>query len=172
MKINIIDIIIITFIIFSSLPAFIKGFISEIFSIFAWISALLVGIYSYKLITIYLAKFMGTDFSVKILIASGVLFVLSLILFLNMGQLALRMMPMIKYDSVNRALGFIFGIVRGLIIVGFAYLLLSWIEPNPDNYPKYLKEAKLLPMIVKGTNQLLTLVPKCLDTKLVENPNT
>ncbi|AHC73801.1 colicin V production family protein [Candidatus Endolissoclinum faulkneri L5] len=153
------------------MPALIRGFIYEISYVFAWISALLVLIYAYNLITVYLANFIAIDASLEILIAGSIFFLLFLIVFINLGKSANTMMPMIKFNLVNRILGFIFGIVRGLVIIYLIYSLVSWIEPNSENYPTFLKEAQLLPIIVAGSDRLNALVPQSLKTKLVEKQN-
>jgi membrane protein required for colicin V production len=54
---------------------------------------------------------------------------------------------------LNRSLGFVFGIGRGLVIVGAAYLVFSLLA-QPKDHPDWVRNARLLP-VIKGTADVL-----------------
>jgi membrane protein required for colicin V production len=54
---------------------------------------------------------------------------------------------------LDRSLGFVFGVGRGLLVVGLGYLIFSSLAP-PKSHPEWVKEARLLPM-VKGTADVI-----------------
>jgi membrane protein required for colicin V production len=61
-------------------------------------------------------------------------------------------------SALDRSLGFVFGIVRGAVIVCLAYLSLAWVFP-PAEQPKWLRDARTMPVIQSGAEKLRSLVP-------------
>jgi len=60
--------------------------------------------------------------------------------------------------ALDRALGGIFGVVRGLAIVGIAYIVFSAFVPVPSQ-PSWMSEAGTLPVIQSSAEVILSLVP-------------
>jgi membrane protein required for colicin V production len=63
-----------------------------------------------------------------------------------------------EIGPVDRSLGFVFGVGRGLVIVGFAYIAFSILVP-PQSHPNWLTQARLFPMLENTSDVLLSLVP-------------
>ena len=59
---------------------------------------------------------------------------------------------------LDRALGIAFGVVRGLVIVGLAYLAFTYFVPIRQQ-PDWLTEARTLPLMQSTAEVLLSLVP-------------
>jgi hypothetical protein len=59
---------------------------------------------------------------------------------------------------LDRVAGLAFGVVRGLVIVGLAYLAFTYFVPIRKQ-PLWVTEAKLLPIVQDTADVLLTLVP-------------
>ena len=59
---------------------------------------------------------------------------------------------------LDRAAGVAFGVVRGLVLVGLAYLAFTYFVPIRQQ-PGWLTEARLLPMVQSTADVLLTVVP-------------
>ncbi len=59
---------------------------------------------------------------------------------------------------LDQSLGFAFGVVRGLAVVGIAYLLFTMLVPV-KNQPESVRDARLLPVIRTSAEVLLALVP-------------
>ena len=160
LPINITDIAVIAVVILSGLLALMRGFVAEVFSIVAWVGALAVGIYGYKPATPYVEELTGIDGPLGELIAGGVLFIIALIVFMILARLASGALQMVGLGAVDRSLGFLFGLVRGAVLVCVAYLLVLWAEPNPQDHPTWVTEARTLPLVVSGADMLVTLVPE------------
>ena len=157
---HITDIAVVAVVILSGLLALMRGFVAEVFSIVAWVGALAVGIYGYKPATPYVVDLTGIDGPLGELIAGGVLFIVALIVFMILARLASGALQMVGLGAVDRSLGFLFGLVRGAVLVCVAYLLVLWAEPNPEDHPRWVTEAKTLPLVVAGADRLVTLVPE------------
>lgn len=165
LPINITDLAVITVLVLSGLLALLRGFVAEVFSIAAWVGAFAVGIYGYKPATPFIADLIGIDGSLGELIAGGVLFVVSLIVFMVVARLAGGTLQLAGLGAVDRSLGFLFGLLRGAVLVCVAYLLVLWAEPDPQDHPAWLTEAKTLPLVIEGSDLLVTLVPEHLRSQ-------
>src|SRR6185437_6874004 len=75
-------------------------------------------------------------------------------------------------STLDRVCGFAFGVVRGLAIVGLAYIAFSYMI-SVRNQPEWIANAKLLPMIQGSSEVLLSLVPdQHVDTAKAGQPAT
>jgi len=63
-----------------------------------------------------------------------------------------------EIGPVDRALGFMFGAGRGMVLVGVAYILFSMLVPAQVQ-PNWLVQARLFPVLEKTSDVLLSLVP-------------
>jgi membrane protein required for colicin V production len=59
---------------------------------------------------------------------------------------------------LDRAAGIAFGVVRGLVLVGLAYLAFTYFVPIRKQ-PGWLTEARLLPIVQSTADVLLTVIP-------------
>jgi membrane protein required for colicin V production len=59
---------------------------------------------------------------------------------------------------LDRALGFVFGLGRGLIVLAVAYILLIQFLPE-DDQPAWIQQARLLPLVQETGNILLSIAP-------------
>ena len=60
---------------------------------------------------------------------------------------------------LDRTLGFVFGLVRGALVVCLIYLLYTLMAPV-EEHPQWLREAKLTPIVAEGAQVMLALVPE------------
>lgn len=165
LPINITDLAIIVVLILSGLLALLRGFVAEVLSIVAWVGALAVGVYGYRPAAPIVIDLTGIDGPLGELIAGGVLFIVALIVFMILARLASGALQMAGLGAVDRSLGFLFGLLRGAVLVSVAYLLVLWAEPDPQDHPSWLTEAKSLPLVVAGADMLVTLVPEHLRSQ-------
>jgi membrane protein required for colicin V production len=59
---------------------------------------------------------------------------------------------------IDRVLGIAFGVVRGVVVLGLAYLVFTAFVPIRSQ-PKWLTTARTLPLIQSSSEVLLSLVP-------------
>ena len=160
LPINVTDLAVILIVVLSGLLAFLRGFVAEILSIAAWIGALAVAVYGYKPAVPYVTDLLSIQGTLAELLAGAVIFVTALIVFMVLARLAGGALQMAGLGAVDRSLGFLFGLIRGGVLVSVAYLLVLWAEPNPEDHPPWLSEAKTLPLVAESADLLVTLVPE------------
>ena len=60
---------------------------------------------------------------------------------------------------INRSLGFVFGLLRGWLVVSLVFLIFTWLYPDPRQQPRWLAEAKTNGMMASGAETLQGLLP-------------
>jgi membrane protein required for colicin V production len=63
-------------------------------------------------------------------------------------------------SAVDRSLGLVFGLLRGVVLVCLGYLALSWaLPPDERQQPAWMTHARTLPFLETGADRLRALVP-------------
>lgn len=121
------DISILIVIVISMLLGLWRGLVKEAFSLAAWVAAVFVaGFFSAPLADLMIN--MLDNATVRRVLASAILFVLVMFAGTLLGNFMSRLSTAIGLRSVDRALGSLFGILRGLIIVLLVLFLTSPFE--------------------------------------------
>ncbi len=134
-----------------------RGFVSETLSIVAWAAAAFATLW-FGSAVIPLVKSVVSEPMLAAIVAYAVVFLLVLI---PLQFLTYRFSQQVKSSTVgplDRALGAAFGVLRGLAIIGFAYLILdSFLDFN--HQPAMVRNAGTLPLMQSSTEVILSLVP-------------
>jgi len=157
MPITLLDLILLIVMLISGLLAMIRGFIREVLSIAAWALAAGAGVYAYaKLLPMAKGSF-GSDI-VAAAVVVGSAFLLTLLI---VSIITVRISDMIldsRVGALDRTLGFVFGLARGLVIVVVAFLFFSWLVPERSQ-PGWVRDAKSR-VVLQGTGQwLMSMLP-------------
>ena len=129
MPITILDIILLVVMLISGLLAMIRGFMREILSIAAWATAAVATLYLYARLLPFAKQYFNNDYVAAAAVIGGVFLGTLLIV----SVLTIRVSDMIldsRIGALDRTLGFLFGLGRGLIIVVVAYLFFDWLVPQ------------------------------------------
>lgn len=152
-----IDIAVAAIILISALLAFSRGFMHEVLSVAAWVGAIFATIYGFPYLRPHAREMISVDL-IADLAAGAILFIVSLIILsLLTGNVTSRVKDS-ALNALDRSLGFLFGILRGAVLVCLAYILIGWIW-TPEEQPDWLREARTLPLVEAGAGVLRTLVP-------------
>lgn len=153
---GIIDICFVAILVVSGILAYIRGFVREVLSVAAWVGAAFVTLYGYRPLQPVTHQYIENPM-VADLVTGGVLFVGSLIVFSLVASVASRRVRESAASSFDRALGFAFGVLRGVVLVSLLYLSAAWFWQN--NMPRVVTEARTFALIKGSTEILLALVP-------------
>jgi membrane protein required for colicin V production len=156
--VNPVDIVVLIVLVISGALAFFRGFVHEVLGIGAWIGAILAAIYGLPHAQPYARQYIpidwAADLAAVIVIFLGVLLVLSFI-----TAVIARRVQESALNTVDRTLGFLFGLARGGVIVVVLYIAASWLVP-PDTQPVWVQQARSMPTIQEGAQALVALVPE------------
>lgn len=154
------DVAVIVILLVSALLAFARGFVREVLSIAGWIGAAVVTYYLFDYAQPFLLKYPVIPEPVANIITGAVIFIIALIVFSTIAHVIARAVRGTSLSAVDRSLGFLFGVVRGAILVCLAYLLLIWAQPEGEEAQwTWISEAKSQPMVAQGADFLKSLVP-------------
>jgi membrane protein required for colicin V production len=157
MPITLLDIILIGVMLVSALLAMIRGFMREILSIAAWVIAAVATLYAY-------AKFLPTAksyFNNDIIAAGAVIGGTFLGTLLIVSIITVRFSDMVldsRVGALDRTLGFLFGLARGLVIVVVAFLFFAWLVP-PRTQPSWVANAKSKVVLQSTGDWLMSMLP-------------
>ena len=157
MPITLLDILLLVVMLISGLLAMIRGFMREILSIGAWGVAALATLWSYSRVLPIAKQYVSND-----MVAAGVtvggIFLLTLLV---VSIITVRISDMIldsRVGALDRTLGFLFGLGRGLVIVVVAFLFFAWLVPERSQ-PEWVKGAKSK-VVLQSTGQwLMSMLP-------------
>jgi membrane protein required for colicin V production len=157
MPITWLDMILIAVMLVSALLAMIRGFMREVLSIAAWIIAAGVTLYSYAKLLPFAKSYFNNDMvAIAVVVAGtfiGTLLVVSVI--------TVRFSDMVldsRVGALDRTMGFVFGLGRGLVIVVVAFLFFAWLVPERSQ-PEWVRSAKSR-VVLQGTGEwLMSMLP-------------
>ena len=151
------DIFLIVVMLVSGLLAMVRGFMREVLSIAAWAAAAATTLYFYSRLLPLAKQYFNNDYVAGGATIGG-LFLGTLII---VSVLTVRVSDMIldsRIGALDRTLGFLFGLARGLIIVVVAFVFFDWLVPQKSQ-PEAVRNAKSR-VVLQGTgNWLMSLLP-------------
>src|SRR5664279_4545531 len=161
MPITLLDIILLVVMLISGLLAMIRGFMREILSIGAWGIAALVTLYSYSRVLPIAKQYVASD-----MVAAGVsIGAVFLITLLVVSIITARISDLVldsRVGALDRTLGFLFGLGRGLLLVVVAYVFFNWLVVERSQ-PEWVRSAKSVFVLQKTGDWLKGLLPEDLD---------
>ena len=195
LPVNITDIVVGLVLLVSALFAFARGFVHEVLSVAGWIGAIFASIYGVPLVKDRAIELMASipnlpdwvppDFVAPIL-AGSALFLITLVVLAMITRAVSKTIQASAFNALDRSLGFLFGLLRGAVLICLAYIAVDWLYPlteepaagvaageveaeaeadaeadaeeRPDR-PQWLLSARSLPLVRKGAEMLVLLVP-------------
>jgi membrane protein required for colicin V production len=157
MPITLLDIVLLVVMLVSGLLAMVRGFMREVLSITAWLLAAAATLYSYAKLLPLAKQYFNNDIVAAVAVVGGVF----LITLLVVSVLTIRISDMVldsRVGALDRTLGFLFGLARGLVIVVVAFQFFTWLVPDRSQ-PEWVKSAKSR-VVLAGTGQwLMSMLP-------------
>lgn len=157
LSVTFLDCLIVLVIIISAGYAAWRGFLWETLSIFEWVAAAFACLY-FGPYLIPMMRSMVSEVWLASVLAYAAVF---LTVFIPLAFMSHRFSESVRNSPIgplDRAAGVAFGVVRGLVIVGLAYLAYTYFNPIREQ-PRWLTEAELLPVVQSTAEVLLSVVP-------------
>lgn len=169
MAITLFDGILIGLMLISGLLAMIRGFSREVLSVASWIIAALAALYLYPRLAPLVAPYtasLSPSKTVADIVAAAAIFIIVLII---VSLLTMKIADVIvdsKIGALDRTLGFVFGAVRGALLVVVGLLFFNWLVP--ENQPGWVAEAKSKPMLESIGESIVQLLPDDPEKSIID----
>ena len=170
--VNPVDILVALVMLISALLALSRGAVREILGVSAWVGAALVAVFAFPHVRPYPRQWVADNWPEldlgETLADAGtalVLFLVALILFTIVNQMISGYVQRSRMGALDRSVGFIFGLLRGAVLVCLAYMLFVWAVKEPEDRPPWVEEAKAMPYIQMGAEMIRQITPEELRSR-------
>lgn len=163
---NGLDVILIIIMLLSALLAMVRGMTREILSIASWIAGALATIYFFPLFRETVRASLQPNWLADIILAVGI-FVGTLVI---VSFITMRLSDFVldsRIGPLDRTLGFVFGLFRGLFLVVIAFIFFDWLVP-PQNQPNWIKNARSTEMLRSTGDKIIGLLPDDPESALLK----
>lgn len=176
------DLTLLTLGLISALLAMYRGLMRELLSILSWIVAAGVAFFAFKraqdTVGIEIGKQLGLAGNNGAMVGAGIIAIgVFLVVLIVVHLITTRVSDAILDTSIgmiDRMLGFVFGFLRGALIVVVAYMLVSEFFPEQIRTVAWVQESKTLPYIKGPGNWLKGMLTQhavpLLDKKAGDQP--
>jgi membrane protein required for colicin V production len=157
MPITLLDIILLIVMLVSALLAMVRGFMREVLSIASWAAAAILTIYAYPKLLPMAKQYINHDG----LAAAAVIVGVFLGTLLVVSVITIKISDMIldsRVGALDRTLGFLFGLGRGLVIIVVAFLFFAWLVPEKSQ-PEWVRNAKSKVVLQSTGQALMSMLP-------------
>ncbi len=157
MPVTLLDLILIGVMLISGLLAMVRGLLREVFSIVSWVAAAGVTLYFYPQLLPLTKQYIAQD-TVATVVTVALLFLGTLLIVTIISARLSDAVLDSRIGALDRTLGFVFGLARGLLVVVVAFLFFNWLVPEKTQ-PPWVVNAKSRPVLQNTGDWLVSLLP-------------
>ena len=169
------DIVVCAIVLISALLAYARGFVHEVLSLLGWVGAAFLTLYGFPFIKPYARDLLPNMPMLADLAGGAVLFIISLMALSILSKAIAGRIRESALNALDRALGFLFGLARGALIVCLAYIGVESLIARAEQ-PDWMRSARTMPAVEAGAAWLRALVPsetsKSLGVPMPTSPST
>ncbi len=157
MPITLLDIVLLGVMLISGLLAMVRGFMREILSIASWIVAAGVTLYGFSRTVPYVKQYVSNDLVANGIAIGGLFLGTLLIVSLVTVKISDAVLDS-RVGALDRTLGFVFGLARGLVIMVVAFEFFVWLVPA-NSQPDWAKNARSRVVLQATGDSLRSMLP-------------
>ena len=137
------DITIILFLVFWAIRGFLKGFVSEIVSLATWMSSVYLSIKYFHIPSGLINNYIFSD-QISSILTIITIFIITFIVAAILGFIFSKIINIVGLYNHNKALGLIFGSLKGLVFLTFLVFLIY--QTDLKNY-YLIEDSQFMPII-------------------------
>jgi membrane protein required for colicin V production len=157
------DFIVIGTIVLSGIFAYSRGLVREALSIAAWVLAAFAAFYAYPYVVPVADRFLPKGLVADTATYAGV-FIVALALFHVVAKALASRVKHSPLSTVDRTLGLLFGLARGLILACISYLAIAYFLKSDEPQPRWFAESRTRPYLAAGADRLEQLFSRAART--------
>lgn len=159
MKFTFADYGIIGFLLLSVLISLFRGFVRECLSLTTWVVAVVIALKFNSQLTTFLEPYIATP-SLRVFASFGILFVITLLLGGLLSFLLAKLIACSGLSGTDRCLGILFGLARGILLIGVMLILITFTSFSNDDW---YKNSLLIPHFSSLVIWLKSFLPQALE---------
>ena len=152
------DIILAAIMLISGLLAMLRGLTREVLSILSWAVAAVATLYFFPKYQAEARTYIEPNLLADAVLAGGIFLVVLIIVSLITVRISDGVLDS-RVGALDRTLGFVFGLARGLVLVVIAYLFFTWLVPE-ETQPEWIRTARSLPILKQTGDAIVSLLPE------------
>ncbi len=165
---NWVDWAVLAVVVVSALLGMARGFVREVLGLGAWVGAAAIAFAGFgSLLPLVESRIDDPNFAVPV--AFGAIFIVALIILSLLANLLARLVRGSTLASLDHALGAVFGVARGAVLLIAAYIAAGWAVPV-ERWPPVVAEARALPIIYRGATWVADKVPPAYRPQVAPPP--
>jgi membrane protein required for colicin V production len=161
MPVTYLDIGLAVIMLISALLAMVRGFVREVLSIASWGLAAVTTWYAYPRLLPLAQTQVSNELLAKAIVIAGVFLTVLIVVSLITIRISDAILDS-KIGVLDRTLGFLFGLARGLVIVVVAFAFFTWLVPGP-NRPDWITKAKSYAVLDQTKDWLIAQLPQDIE---------
>lgn len=142
----------------SGVTALMRGFVREALTVAAFVAAALAALWALPVFSGLAAEFTGSGLAANL----AAFIVVFLLVYLAVSFITSSLQKNVKSGEdvsvIDRSLGFVFGLVRGLVLLGLLIVVIQNTFPNGNR--DWLTQSRLYPLSNAAANLLYALAPE------------
>ncbi len=155
MPVTVLDVIVVVVVLLSAVLAMVRGFVREVLSVASWVAAAAAAYLLYPHALPLAQSYIDSN-TVAIIVSAAAIFFIALII---ASYITMKISDFVidsRVGAVDRVLGFIFGALRGILLMIVALWFFNFLvrEPQP-----WIANARTMPLLVSGGDWLIGLLP-------------
>jgi membrane protein required for colicin V production len=160
---TVLDVIVIAVVLISAALAMVRGFVREVLSIASWVIAAVVAYLLYEPVVPLLEPYIDST-TLRVVAAASAIFLVAVILATYITTKISDFVIDSRVGAFDRALGFLFGAARGLLLVVIALQFFNWlVQPSPT----WVADAQTKPLLDDLGERLIAALPEDVESSLV-----
>ncbi|MEM0898600.1 MAG: CvpA family protein [Pseudomonadota bacterium] len=169
MVITVLDVAVIVLVLLSAVLAMVRGFSREVLSIVSWVVAGIAAIYLYARVTPFVQNYISSELISQLVAGAAIFFLVLIVATLVTMRIADTIVDS-RIGPLDRSLGFVFGVGRGVIVCAVAVWFLGFFAS--DREITWIDDSKSKPFLDTVANSIVNLLPEDMDELLSGSEET
>lgn len=160
------DYIILAIILLSAVAGLVRGFLKEVCSLITWILAIWLAWRLGPSLVPHLGGVLERE-PYGLWAGRAIVFIAVLVVGAIIGYAVDHFVRLSLFSGLDRMLGFLLGLLRGIVITGFALILAQAVRLDDEGW---WKRSKLVPIVAPVASVLRAVVGEHLPARAAQNP--